>query len=162
MINVLFVCLGNICRSPMAEALFMDMVRQKKMQHLFSADSAGTASYHIGKRADSRSIQVAKNNGITITHLARAFSVTDFDKFDVIVSMDKNNMRDINKIKPKQASTAVVLMRQFDDQFPLADVPDPYYGEQSDFENMYKILDRCCEELLNELVKSEGALLLKA
>lgn len=156
MINVLFVCLGNICRSPVAEALFMDMVRQKKMQHLFSADSAGTASYHIGKRADSRSIQVAKNNGITITHLARAFSVTDFDKFDLIVAMDKNNLQDINKLKPKYAAATVVLMRQFDDQFPLTDVPDPYYCEQSDFQNMYRILDSCCNQLLNELVaKSE-------
>jgi protein-tyrosine phosphatase len=151
MINVLFVCLGNICRSPLAEGVFMHKVYARNLGHTFKADSAGTASYHIGSPADKRSIAVARDYGISLTHKARAFDVSDFYAFDYIVAMDKQNLSNINRIKPADAKARVVLMRDYDHELKGGEVPDPYYGERKDFEEVYHILNRSCDVLLDEL-----------
>lgn len=151
MINVLFVCLGNICRSPLAEGVFMHKVYSRNLGNEFKADSAGTASYHIGKLADKRSIAVALAYGIELTHKARAFRVDDFYDFDYIVAMDKQNYKDIQRLEPAGAKARVVLMRDYDHELKGGEVPDPYYGEHKDFEEVYSILDRSCNNLLEQL-----------
>lgn len=152
--KVLFVCLGNICRSPLAEGVFLKKLEDNELLSAFSADSAGTASYHIGNLADKRSITVAANNGIKLTHRARAFTQTDFHEFDLIVAMDRNNYHDINKKRPDGNLTKVVLMRDYDSSRPGGDVPDPYYGDLKDFEEVYHILEHACENLIQELKAS--------
>lgn len=151
MINVLFVCLGNICRSPLAEGVFMHQVYSRSLGDQFRADSAGTASYHIGRLADKRSIAVALAYGIELTHKARAFRVSDFEEFDYIVAMDKQNYKDIKRLEPEGSKAQVVLMRDYDHELKGGEVPDPYYGEHKDFEDVYGILDRSCHNLLDEL-----------
>ncbi|MES2688870.1 MAG: low molecular weight protein-tyrosine-phosphatase [Bacteroidota bacterium] len=151
MINVLFVCLGNICRSPLAEGVFMHQVYSRNLGNLFRSDSAGTASYHIGKLADQRSIAVALAYGIELNHKARAFTLNDFYAFDYIVAMDRQNQKDIQRLEPADAKAKVVLMRDYDSEQKGGEVPDPYYGEHKDFEEVYRILDRSCAALLHEL-----------
>lgn len=151
MIRVLFVCLGNICRSPLAEGVFVELLKERGLAHLFEVDSAGTASYHIGNLADARSRKVALEQGFELTHRARAFTSNDFSAFDYIVVMDKNNEYDVNKKRPTGNTTPVVLMRGYDTK-PGTEVPDPYYGDYSDFEEVYEILKRCCVRFLDEVV----------
>lgn len=153
MIKILFVCLGNICRSPLAEGIFMKQITEHGLAHLFNADSAGTASYHIGNLADKRSIDVAAQHQIKLTHRARAFVVNDFGAFDYVVAMDKNNLHDIKKIMPANAKTNVVLMRSFDTVEPDGNVPDPYYGETKDFKEVYEILERSCANFIQYLIE---------
>lgn len=154
MIRIVFVCLGNICRSPLAEGVFQKHVQQLGLTAHFQLDSAGTASYHIGSLADKRSIQVARNHGINLTHRARAFVADDFTRFDYIVAMDKQNKADILRLQPKEGGAKVVLMRDFDPEQPGAEVPDPYYGELKDFEEVYQLLERSCTVFLSTLLQS--------
>lgn len=149
--KVLFVCLGNICRSPLAEGVFVKKLKDNDLLDFFEVDSAGTASYHIGNPADKRSIQVAAQYGIKLTHRARAFVAEDFDRFDLIVAMDKQNYTDINHKRPEGNATKVVLMREFDSNTPGAEVPDPYYGDLKDFDEVFHILDDCCEQLIRQM-----------
>lgn len=151
MIKILFVCLGNICRSPLAEGIFTQQIEEQGLAHLFTADSAGTASYHIGNLADKRSISVAAQHHIKLTHRARAFVANDFQAFDYVVAMDKNNLYDIKKMMPLEAKTNVFLMRSFDHLAPDGNVPDPYYGELKDFEEVYDILARSCAKFIKHL-----------
>jgi protein-tyrosine phosphatase len=140
--RILMVCLGNICRSPLAEGI----LKSKVNNNLFFVDSAGTAAYHVGKLPDERSIDVARNYGIDITHQkARKFTVKDFDAFDVIYVMDASNYqnvmlvarnnRDVQKVK-------MILNETHPDK--NASVPDPYYGGSTGFENVYKMLEEAC------------------
>jgi protein-tyrosine phosphatase len=140
--KILMVCLGNICRSPLAEGILQSKVNN----NLFFVDSAGTAAYHVGKLPDERSIDVARNYGIDITHQkARKFTVKDFDTFDVIYVMDASNYqnvmlvarnnRDVQKVK-------MILNETHPDK--NESVPDPYYGGSTGFENVYKMLEEAC------------------
>jgi len=152
MIKVLFVCLGNICRSPLAEGVFEKLLNKHALQSKFKIDSAGTASYHIGSLADERSRAIALKNNIKLIHRARAFVVNDFDAFDLIVAMDENNRADINAIRPIGNQTPVLLMRFFETQNNgNLNVPDPYYGNEKDFEMVYQLLKDCCTGLVNDL-----------
>lgn len=154
MIKVLFVCLGNICRSPLAEGVFMKKVQERGLGASFSADSAGTSSYHTGSLPDPRSCKVARTYGIELTHRARAFTRTDFTAFDHIVAMDRQNKKDIHRLAPPVGGARVVLLGDYDHASPGNDVPDPYYGEDRHFEEVHAILERSCEALLNELLHS--------
>lgn len=151
MIRVLFVCLGNICRSPLAEGVFIQTIKNNKKSHLFHVDSAGTASYHIGKLPDIRSRQVAEENGFKLTHRARAFTANDFNNFDYIVVMDKQNRMDVESKRPKNNTTPVLMMRGNNTNNTL-EVPDPYYGNYSDFVNVYQLLSSACDELLEYIL----------
>ncbi|MFN4082209.1 MAG: low molecular weight protein-tyrosine-phosphatase [Bacteroidia bacterium] len=149
--KILFVCLGNICRSPLAEAIFNDLLEKKGLTEKYLCDSAGTASYHIGKQPDNRTIEVAEKNNVPINHRARQFTKTDFNNFDLIIAMDRNNLRDIDMLKPYGVKAKVKLMRNFDNQLEQMDVPDPYYGNMNDFNEVYEILKTCCENLIHKL-----------
>ncbi len=138
------VCLGNICRSPLAEGILKSKVPKEK----FFIDSAGTASYHIGSPPDKRSIEVAKINGIDISNQrARAFNKNDFESFNIIYVMDSQNYIDIMsmcKSKEEEAKVKLILGDQ--------NVPDPYYGNISDFKAVYSLLNKICEEISGELL----------
>ena len=138
------VCLGNICRSPLAEGI----LRSKLPERNFFIDSAGTASYHIGSPPDKRSIEVAKNNGIDISmQRARAFKLTDFKTFDIIYAMDSQNYSDlISKCNSKEEMLKVKLILK------NRNVPDPYYGELFDFKNVFELLNKACDQIKRELL----------
>lgn len=157
MIKVLFVCLGNICRSPLAEGIFRQKTIDQGVNHLFYVDSAGTASYHIGALPDKRSREVAAKNGFELTHKARAFSETDFNSFHYIVAMDKNNLNNIKRLIPDETESKVLLMRHFDMMAKDGEVPDPYYGDMKDFEHVYDILNRSCDVMLGHLMDELSA-----
>ena len=151
--RILFVCLGNICRSPLAEAIFQDKVGNLEME----SDSAGTAAYHIGENPDHRSVKVAQENNVPINHKARKFVPEDLDRFDYIIAMDQNNYDDMVGIAGRD-SDKLLLLRSFD---PFANgnlnVPDPYYGGYEGFENIFDIISRSVDPFIihiqNESVK---------
>lgn len=149
MVKVLFVCLGNICRSPMAEEIFK--VLSKENEIACTTDSAGTSAYHIGELPDERMQAVALKHQIKLTHRARQMMREDFDKFDYIVAMDKSNYQNILAFKNRvnnASETHVMLMRSFDDMKEDLEVPDPYYGTNDDFENVFQILWRCNQNFI--------------
>ena len=155
MIKILFVCLGNICRSPLAEAVFNHKVRELGLSNQLSSDSAGTSDYHIGDRPDSRTIEVAKAHQIQIAHYGKLFSSDMASAFDYIVAMDASNKSNIVKTLGSP-SDKVLLMRQFDFLFPNTDVPDPYYGGTAGFEEVYQILNRSMDSLMAFLIEKHG------
>ncbi len=154
MINVLFVCLGNICRSPMAEGLFIHLVKEKGLESQFRIDSCGTGGWHAGEPADPRMLSTAAHHGIELPSRARKVRPQDFSEFDYILAMDESNYQDLLDIQATVPNSKAQLfkMRHFDPQSKDADVPDPYYGGRSGFERVYEMLDRSCEELLGYIL----------
>lgn len=143
------VCLGNICRSPLAEGI----LKSKLPENIFFVDSAGTANYHIGRQPDHRSIETAKKYGVDITNQrGRQFVVSDFDDFDYIYAMDSTNFNDIISLSRNinDASKIKLILDELTD-VDTADVPDPYYGGNQSFENVYRILDIACNIIANKL-----------
>ncbi len=151
--GVLFVCMGNICRSPLGEGIFIHLARQRGVLDRFDVDSCGTGAWHAGEKADPRSIAIGKKHGIKIPSIARQFEAsTDIERFDLILAMDRQNERDLlSEGAPRER---VRLMRSFDPTLSEADanvldVPDPYYGRGDGFERVYDMLTRACEGLLD-------------
>ena len=142
MTKILMVCLGNICRSPIAEGIL-----KSKLDANFIVESAGTAAYHVGNKPDPRSIAVARQNGLNITNQrARKFNKEDFEEFDIIYAMDNSNYQNIIALAENdQQKDKVKLI--LNESFPEKnlDVPDPYYGGEKGFENVYNMLDNACE-----------------
>ena len=137
--NILMVCLGNICRSPLAEGIL-----RTKLTTDFFVDSAGTGGWHAGQSPDERSIATARNYGIDISNQkARKFSVSDFDTFDHIFVMDQSNFKDVLNLAPDNVAKSKVALILG----PSKEVPDPYYGGQDGFEKVYHLLDQACEEI---------------
>ncbi len=158
MINVLFVCLGNICRSPLAEGVFRDLIAQKGLSDKITCDSAGTHGYHIGALPDRRARRVAADYGTQLTHNARKLASDDFANFDYIVAMDESNLEHIQTHSYRSTGFypeegRVFLYRDFDQQADENAVPDPYYEDMAAFENVYQIVARCGEHFLEYLVK---------
>jgi protein-tyrosine phosphatase len=154
MTKVLFVCLGNICRSPMAEGVFRELAKAEGDK--FYCDSAGTSTYHIGELPDERMQATSQKHLITLNHRARQISREDFDKFDYIIAMDKSNYQNILNLKSRvnnASETHIMLMRSFDTDKDNLDVPDPYYGSMKDFEEVYDILLRCNQNFINFLLE---------
>lgn len=150
MTKILMVCLGNICRSPLAEGIL-----KSKLSNSFLVDSAGTASYHIGSAPDKRSIAVARKYGLDISNLrGRQFSVSDFDTFDYIYVMDESNFENVVKLARNDKDISKVKMI-LNEVYPNQDydVPDPYYGGDNGFENVYKMLDEACDKIAEDLTK---------
>jgi protein-tyrosine phosphatase len=149
-IRVLFVCLGNICRSPMAEGIFNQLIREEGLEDHFRVDSAGIGSWHIGELPDLRMQATARKNGIELDSRARQFMESDFFDFDYILAMDRQNHRDILRQKPQHDDppATVYLMRNFDELGFGKDVPDPYYGGPKGFDEVYSLLVRSNIKLL--------------
>ena len=150
-VSVLFVCLGNICRSPLAEGIFAALAKERGLEGEFHVDSAGTAAYHSGEPADSRSAAVAAAHGVRLTGVARQVTPRDFERFDVIVAMDRSNRRSLERLRRRGGPADIVMMRDYDPGARDPDVPDPYYGGPAGFERVFRILERACNSLLDEL-----------
>ena len=146
--KILMVCLGNICRSPLAEGIL-----QAKVSENIFVDSAGTAAYHVGELPDKRSIAVAKKYGIDLTNQrARKFTVKDFDAFDLIYAMDESNYQNILSLaRNSDDEQKVQLILNEIDANSNIDVPDPYYGGNDGFENVYQMLDEACEIIASKM-----------
>lgn len=144
------VCLGNICRSPLAEGI----LRSKLDPDLFEIDSAGTADYHVGDAPDPRAIKVAAEMGIDISGLrGRQFSVTDFDRFDYIYTMDLSNQENVNRLAENEhhrKKNRLILNSLFPGE--NVEVPDPYYGTDRDFKQVFQLLDEACEKIAEKLL----------
>jgi protein-tyrosine phosphatase len=146
-IGVLFVCLGNICRSPLAEGVFRHLVEREGLADRFDIDSAGTSSYHIGEPPDARTTALARQRGVTLEHAARQVKSTDFDRYDYIVAMDASNLGKLQRISRDKAELA--LLRSFDpDAADDLEVPDPYFGGPDGFAHVHDLVESACEGLL--------------
>tara|TARA_Y100000746_G_C15329583_1_gene377195 strand:- start:4 stop:444 length:441 start_codon:yes stop_codon:yes gene_type:complete len=144
------VCLGNICRSPLAHGILENKSKDKNIK----VDSAGTASYHIGSPPDPRSIEVAKINGIDISsQIARKFSYSDFDNFDIIYVMDKSNYLNIIKLTDNESHKSKVKLILEELNLHIKEVPDPYYGVENRFSYVYELLDEACKVIVDKYAK---------
>jgi protein-tyrosine phosphatase len=150
-LKILFVCSGNICRSPLAEAIFRSLTAQANVSDRFVVDSAGTHDYHEGDQADPRTRRVGRLHGVDVTSIARPVIDADFDRFDLIVAMDRGHLRDLRSRAGAGRRASIRLMREFDSEAAEQDVPDPYYGGEEGFETMYSILEPACRGLLVSL-----------
>jgi len=153
MTKVLFVCLGNICRSPLAEGIFNHLIQKHNLSGEISCDSAGTSGWHLGEPPDERSVEVAQRHDIELEHLGRQFTTMDFQVFDYIIAMDRQNYSDIIATPGYEDfdPARVLLMRAFDELHPDEDVPDPYFGGNEGFDKVYEMLYRSCERLLGHV-----------
>jgi protein-tyrosine phosphatase len=157
-LSVLFVCLGNICRSPLAEGVFRHLVQEAGLDGAFDIDSAGTSSYHIGDPPDHRTTAVARTRGVRLTGAARQLTGEDLEQFDYIMVMDEDNHHAVKRIARTRAGRARVhLLREFDAEANGdLDVPDPYYGGTRGFEDVHDIVERSCRALLDHLRTQHG------
>ncbi|PVB61213.1 low molecular weight protein-tyrosine-phosphatase [Labrenzia sp. 011] len=145
--SLLFVCLGNICRSPLAEGVFRSLVEAKGESDRFTLDSAGTGAWHIGKPPDPRSIDIAAKHGVDLSmQRARQVAPEDFARFDIILAMDADNLAALRAARHSGTARIRLLL---DD--PPMDVPDPYFGGPQGFENVYRLVRSGCERLLEAL-----------
>jgi protein-tyrosine phosphatase len=155
MTRVLFVCMGNICRSPTAEGVFRRLVRDEGLEDEIEIDSAGTGGWHVGEPPDSRSTEAARRRGIELEGAARQFSAADFDRFDLILAMDAENRNELLSVAPDDDARAKVrLFREFDRASNGSgdlDVPDPYFGGEQGFEHVLDLVDAAARGLLDEL-----------
>ncbi len=150
--RILFVCLGNICRSPVAHGILRNKIDQKGLSDKLSVDSAGTANWHEGEAPDKRSTANASTHGIDISNLeARQFLPSDFDEFDYIYAMDESNYEHIVSLasNPTQVNQVSLLLGLTHN--PPIDVPDPYYGGEQGFEHVFQLIDSACDSLLDKL-----------
>jgi protein-tyrosine phosphatase len=153
-VKILMVCLGNICRSPLAEGILASKLPKNK----FLIDSAGTGNWHVGKQPDERSIATAKKNGLDISNQrGRHFKQNDFDYYDYIFVMDSSNYDDVIKLaknEDQKKKVQLILNELFPDE--NVDVPDPYYGLQNGFDTVYEMLDETCEILAKKLIEKHS------
>ena len=160
-VKVLFVCMGNICRSPTAHAVMQHKLNERDLHHLIEVDSAGTHAYHVGEKSDSRSRQKAASKGVDMEYIrARKIAITDHDDFDYILAMDSDNLELIEYYAPSDAKARVALFLSFANSEGLANdtvVPDPYYGGDAGFEHVFSLVDKGCDALINHIRKTDLA-----
>jgi protein-tyrosine phosphatase len=149
-IRVLFVCMGNICRSPLMESVFRHLVAERGVEDRFDIDSAGTGAWHAGESPDRRMRATGKAHGVTVDGRARQVTKRDFSDYDLIICADESNRDDLLQRGSPEDRTH--LMLEFDDESPLHEVPDPYYGADDGFELVYKLVDAACRKLLDRLL----------
>lgn len=150
-VRVLFVCLGNICRSPSAEGVFRQVVREAGLEDRIAIDSCGTGHWHVGKAPDSRAIAAARKRGIDISDLrARQFSSEDLDSFDYVLVMDRQNLADVRDVWRQNGGTEPALFLEYGSS-AHDEVPDPYYGGDQGFEHVLDLINEASENLLETI-----------
>jgi protein-tyrosine phosphatase len=157
--SVCFVCLGNIVRSPLAEHLFLHKVEDRGLAHEYEAASAACGSWHVGESPDARMRRVAARHGLVYDGRARQFNASDFDRYDLVIAMDRDNLAHLQNLARNQEDRQKIhLLREFDPAGgPKSSVPDPYYGGIDGFEEVYQVIERSVEGLLDKLEKVKGA-----
>lgn len=151
-INVLMVCMGNICRSPLAHGLFEELVHREGLSERIIVDSAGTHAYHVGEAPDPRSQQTAERHGIDLSQQrARRVAQTDFDRFDYILAMDRDNYGMLISSSPSEHQHKIRLFLEFAPQRKEREVPDPYYGGAEGFDRVYDMVNEAAAGLLEEI-----------
>ncbi len=152
MTNVLFVCLGNICRSPTADGIFRELVANAKLDQKIMVDSAGTGAWHIGKAPDSRTVAAARTRGYDLSVLrARQVTARDFDEFDYVLAMDEANLSDLQQLKPAHFTGHLGLFLEFGARGDYREVPDPYYGGSDGFELVLDLVEDAAQGLLKQI-----------
>jgi protein-tyrosine phosphatase len=159
-VRILFVCMGNICRSPTAEGVMRALLREQGLEDAVEVDSAGTGDWHAGAPPDARATAAARGRGITLAGAARVVARRDFEDFDLILAADRRNLRALRAAAPRRARARMHLLREFDpasEGAPDLDVPDPYYGGDDGFEHVLDLVDAACRGLLDAL-RADGRL----
>ena len=155
-INVVFVCMGNICRSPTAEGVFRHVVKERNLQDVIKIDSAGTHAYHIGEPPDSRSQATAKSRGVDLSaQRARKVEAIDFERFDYVIAMDRSNYENLKALATVEQQEKLHLFMNFTNEWDNAEVPDPYYGGGDGFKNVFDMVQSASEGLLEVIVKND-------
>ncbi|MFV0543950.1 MAG: low molecular weight protein-tyrosine-phosphatase [Marinicella pacifica] len=150
--KILFICMGNICRSPSAEAIFSQLIKDAGLTDQFVIDSAGTHAYHVGHAPDKRSVAAAGNRGIDMNHLrARQVELSDFTQYDRLIVMDLANLHELKKRFPDQSHDKVSLMMSYAEKRTETEVPDPYYGGEDGFERVLDLLQDAAQGLLDDI-----------
>ena len=152
--KLLFVCLGNICRSPAAEGVFLHLIKTRGLEDQFMVDSAGTGSWHVGNPADRRMQAAANRRGIQLPSRARQIDLNDLETFDLVLTMDQDNLHAVNGLAREagaRATARIQPMLSYGRRYSEAEVPDPYYGGEAGFEHVLDLLEDACEALLEEL-----------
>ncbi len=155
--RILFVCMGNICRSPLAESVFRHLARERGVEDRFELDSAGTSGYHVGAAPDRRSAATALGRGVEVTGRSRQLAAVDLRRFDYVIAMDADNLQEIEALHAAAGGTARVhRLREWDPEGGGLDVPDPYYGGARGFEDVHDMVERSCAALLDHLLREQG------
>lgn len=156
-IHVLFVCMGNICRSPLAEAVFRHLVNERGLADRFVIDSAGTSGYHHGAPPDRRSAETALRRGIRLDGASRKLVAADLRRFDYVIAMDSDNLEGIQALQERSGGDArVARLRDWDPDPGHGDVPDPYYGGARGFEDVHDIVERAAAAFLDDVLREHG------
>ena len=156
-VRLLFVCLGNICRSPAAEGVFLHQLHAQNLQHRFVVDSAGLGGWHVGQPADPRMRAAAERRGLQLPSRARQLEAGDLRSFDRILTMDAENLAAVRRLERQHGGTAVVEpVTRYCSRFALEEVPDPYYGGAAGFEQVLDLLEDACAGLLQSLIRAHG------
>ena len=152
--NIIFICMGNICRSPMAEGIFLHKIREHGIRDEFTVDSAGTGGWHSGDAPDHRSSRTARARGIMLLSRARKVTPRDFDAFDLLICMDDENAMNLERMgcPPEK----IRRLMEYHPESEYREVPDPYYGGEDGFELMYELIDQAIDRLLERLRPSSN------
>jgi protein-tyrosine phosphatase len=159
-VRLLFVCMGNICRSPTAEGVMRALLRDEGLEDVVEVDSAGIGDWHAGDPPDARATAAAQARGITLAGAARKIGASDFDDYDLILAADRSNLHDLEAVVPAGARAKLHLLREFDPASAGAgdlDVPDPYYGGDDGFDHVLDLVEAACRGLL-DAVRADGRL----
>ena len=151
--RVLFICMGNICRSPTAEAVFRKLVEVSPLAGKMEIDSAGTIGAHAGARPDPRAIELGASRGYDLERIrARQIALADFERFDYVIAMDEQNIRHLKSVCPPENSHKIELLLAFSPDAGAHEVPDPYYGSVGDFEHALALIEAGCKGLLRHII----------
>ena len=153
-VKVLFVCMGNICRSPTAHGVFENLVKSENLEKQLEIDSAGTHAFHVGNPPDRRAMETAEKRGIDLSYItARKVSDADYGYYDYILAMDSDNYSLLDQDCPSEYKIKLSLFLDFAPEHPLDEVPDPYYGGIKGFENVFDMIDAASRGLLDDIIK---------